>query len=138
MTLWAAGPLDLEIAKTCPSRWPLAAGDGRGLVKVDVSSAWEQLAYSEVPDAPHVDAHHIEVRHAGPQLLQLKREIEAFTATINYETSKADYRGMLDFWPTGELPIFESFLRVLTAGWLLRRGGIRHGQAARRRLGRGR
>ena len=60
--------------------------------------------------------------------VEILRDNGAFYGCVSFAQGIVDYVGVIDVTPDGPCPIFESFLRALTSGLLLRDGGaLLHG-----------
>lgn len=133
---WSAGPLDFVLPFEPLVGWPQRErGAPLGVWSVSTEGSVHKLGapFGEVVAAPVGMIHEVETRRLEGRgdAWEVWREVDAYRAVVDHEACTARYQGMLDFWESGLCPVFESFLRVVSAGWLLRnRGALFHGASA--------
>jgi hypothetical protein len=72
--------------------------------------------------------HGVFAAQLGDDRLRFARALNAFVADVDFADRAATYNGRLDVTAAGPCPVFESFLRALASGLLLRDGGaLLHG-----------
>jgi hypothetical protein len=111
MLRWRAGPFSIDTGRQAPPDW--FVDDAAPTFRVDVRDAkldWSDESLRVVSTGA---GESVEVRRPG-----------GYEANIDYGTGDVRYRGLFDVVSSHNLcPVFESFLRVLCSGALLRSGG---------------
>lgn len=127
MTLWRVGPLWIGVAGLSPPADWASAGDEVAGPTADLTV---ELVDGPAPGPDGAAIAAVTTRRDG-DLVTFARS-GGFTASLDLVSGHARYQGLVDVGPPGEAdapcPIFESFLRVVTACVLGRRGGaLLHG-----------
>lgn len=118
--VWQAGPIDFDLtgaALPAPREGPHRQSVGIVRVRCDK----RQLRDGAPP--PKAEDHGIACLALGAERYRFARDNGAFLADVDFSDETASYQGEIDVQPHGAMPVFESFLRALSSGWLLRRGG---------------
>lgn len=118
--MWHAGPIEFDVSGAALPAARLGL-DTKTVGRVRVRCEQEQRTLTA--GVSQNRCHGIGCVSLGDERYRFARDNGAFVADVDFTEETATYQGEVDLQPHGMMPVFESFLRAVASGWLLRRGG---------------